>query len=259
MGAVCSGFGKLESHVTIHPVFTINNLEAAEPHMMKMVEGTKKEAGCLYYGWTICGNKLHCRETYVDGKAAVIHLQNAGPMVGEMLDSGACSLDYIYVMGDEDELEVVKPAADALGAKYWTVWDDFTNFAKTSGSNDAMADFCTIQPTFTILDLTAAEEYMTECVEATTKEQGCLYYGWTICDDKLYCREAYVDGAAVAVHLESAGPIVGRMIEAGMVKLDKIEIHGPSYELDACREIGDTLGCKYWETHSTFSNFSSTK
>ena len=40
--------------------------QAAEPHLMKMVEGTKKEAGCLYYGWTICGNKLHCRETYAD-------------------------------------------------------------------------------------------------------------------------------------------------------------------------------------------------
>ena len=37
-----------------------------------------------------------------------------------------------------------------------------------------MADFCTIQPTFTIVDLAAAEEYMTECVEATMKEQGCL-------------------------------------------------------------------------------------
>ena len=41
-------------------------------------------------------------------------------------------------------------------------------------SQDAMADFCTIQPTFTIVDLEKAEEYMTECVEATMKEQGCL-------------------------------------------------------------------------------------
>lgn len=76
---------------------------------------------------------------------------------------------------------------------------------------------------------------------------------------KLFCREAYVDGAAVAVHLESAGPIVGRMLDSGAATLDKIELHGPAYELDACREAGDGLGCTYWETYATFSNFAPTQ
>jgi hypothetical protein len=109
----------------------INDLEKAKPHLDGMIEATKKEAGCVYYGenlclpllssqvynvqpiqnrhayvrlfslfsgWTINDNKLFCRETYVDGTAASIHLSNAGPLIEAMLESGACSLDSIAVM-----------------------------------------------------------------------------------------------------------------------------------------------------------------
>merc|ERR1712167_442650 len=47
------------------------------------------EAGCMYYGWTIQGDKLFCREAYVDAAAVQAHLENIVPSVGEMLDSGA--------------------------------------------------------------------------------------------------------------------------------------------------------------------------
>ena len=36
---------------------------------------------------------------------------------------------------------------------------------------------------------------MAEFVERTKAEYGCVYYGWTKQGDKLFCREAYVDGA----------------------------------------------------------------
>jgi hypothetical protein len=49
----------------------------------------------LFSGWTINDNKLFCRESYVDGTAASIHLSNAGPLIEAMLESGACSLDSI--------------------------------------------------------------------------------------------------------------------------------------------------------------------
>ena len=52
-----------------------NNTAAtqAQPLLDKCVEDTKAESGCLYYGWTVKedGSKLFCRETYVDGAAAM--------------------------------------------------------------------------------------------------------------------------------------------------------------------------------------------
>merc|ERR1719313_1993668 len=91
--------GKPSGHTLIYPRFTIKDMEAIKPHLDGMVEATKAEEGCLYYGWTICGDKLQCRETYADGKAAAIHLANAGPLVGKMLESGAAELDSISIMG----------------------------------------------------------------------------------------------------------------------------------------------------------------
>merc|ERR1711861_46918 len=57
-----------------------------EPFMKKCVDLTRTEAGCMYYGWTIQGDKLFCREAYVDAKAVQAHLENIGAAVGEMLD-----------------------------------------------------------------------------------------------------------------------------------------------------------------------------
>eukprot|EP01083_Nonionella_stella_P120752 362119_1 len=86
--------------------------------------------------------------------------------------------------------------------------------------------FCTIDPHFTVLDKAAAVPIMAEFVEATKKEKGCVYYGWTICGDKMWCREAYADGAAVVAHLENVGALVGKLLEKSC-KLDSIGIHCP--------------------------------
>merc|ERR1712146_111179 len=80
-------------------------------------------------------------------------------------------------------------------------------------------------PTFTVSDWAVAEPIMAEFVEATKKETGCIYYGWTRNDDKLFCREAYVDAAAT---------------------LDQIELHGPAAEVEKCKEKMDGFGTKYF-------------
>merc|ERR1711977_816863 len=61
-----------------------------------------------------------------------------------------------------------------------------------------------------------------KCVDLTRNEKGCMYYGWTIQGDKLFCREAYVDAAAVQAHLDNIVPSVGEMLDSGAASLDKI-------------------------------------
>ena len=107
----------------------------------------------------------------------------------------------------------------------------------------------TIQPTFTIKDWALAEPIMAEFVEATKTETGCLYYGWSKVDDKLFCREAYTDAAAVLAHLTNVGPLVGKMLEAAAT-LDGIELHGPPAEMDKCKATMDGFGTTYWEIDS---------
>merc|ERR1712188_211125 len=104
------------------------------------------------------------------------------------------------------------------------------------------ADFYTIQPTFTIKDLAKAEPFMKKCVDLSRTEAGCMYYGWTIQGDKLFCREAYVDAAAVQAHLENIGAAVGEMLDSGAASLDKIEFHGPKEGWPTFKKTADGFG-----------------
>jgi len=248
-------------HTNIFPTFTIKDKAAAQPLLDKCVEDTKAESGCLYYGWTVKedGSKLFCRETYVDGAAAGEHLScvAASGALGEALEKGYIALDNIDVMGTEADLEAAKkvPEFEAFGCGAWTVWDSFQNFKKTSSEEAATQGFYTIQPTFTLKDKAAAEPFMKKCVDLTKNEEGCMYYGWTIKDDKLFCREAYVDAKAVQAHLENIGAAVGEMLDSGAASLDKIEFHGPKEGWPTFKKTADGLGGIYWDRYASFSKF----
>ena len=107
----------------------------------------------------------------------------------------------------------------------------------------------TIQPTFTVKDWTLAAPIMEKFVAATKTETGCIYYGWSKVDDKLFCREAYTDAAAVLAHLDNVGALVGEMLEAAAT-LDGIELHGPPSEMDKCKATMDGFGTTYWAIDS---------
>ena len=82
-----------------------------------------------------------------------------------------------------------------------------------------------------------------------------MYYGWTIKDDKLFCREAYVDAAAVQAHLDNIVPSVGEMLDSGCASLDEINFMGPKAGWSTFKETADSLGGVYWDVDSSFSKF----
>jgi len=249
------------SHSNIFPTFTIKDLAKAKPLLDKCVEDTRAEAGCLYYGWTIKedGSKLFCRETYVDGAAAGEHLSCVAKSgaLGEALEKGYIALDNIDLMGTESDIADAKkvPEFEGFGLGSWKVWDSFQNFKQTSSEEASTANFYTIQPTFTIKDLAKAEPFMKKCVDLTKTESGCMYYGWTIKDDKLFCREAYVDAAAVQAHLENIVPAVGEMLDSGAASLDEINFMGPKAGWGTFKKSADALGAIYWDRYASFSKF----
>ena len=74
--------------------------------------------------------------------------------------------------------------------------------------------FLTLQPTLVVEDWAKARPLMAEFLDKTRTQRGAMYSGWTVCGDKLFCREAYTDAAGVLAHLDNVGPLVGKMLEA---------------------------------------------
>lgn len=69
--------------------------------------------------------------------------------------------------------------------------------------------------------------------ERTAKEDGNLFYDFTINGDEVFCREGYRDAEALLAHLENVGPLLAEALTAA--DLIRLEVHGPAAELDKLR------------------------
>lgn len=60
------GDSKPFTFLTIQPTFTVTDWSRAKPIMEEFVARTRREANCMYYGWSKTGDKpgdkLFCRE-----------------------------------------------------------------------------------------------------------------------------------------------------------------------------------------------------
>ena len=154
----------------------------------------------------------------------------------------------------------MKDLTDAWGASYYEFLDGSSYLYSTrflgKQKNTAM---CSIHPSFTVLDKTKfVDEVAPRLSQMTKKESLCLWYGWTMTEDgtKAFCREAYKNGKGVAKHLENVGKVLGEALDAGILKLDNFEIHGPKEELDQCKEASDPLNPAYFENYGdSFTSF----
>ena len=134
-------------------------------------------------------------------------------------------------------------AFDPLGAKYFIMDSSVQNMRGFASKNASrLLDAVIIRPYFTVLNWAKARPIMAEFVKRTATEDGMIYYGWDINGDTLYCREAYLDGAAVKKHLENVGSCIGELLAEGVAKLDKIAIHGPAAELEKVKPSFEKLG-----------------
>jgi quinol monooxygenase YgiN len=77
----------------------------------RLVEKTRSEPGCLYYGWSFNGDEAYCREGYHDADAALAHAQNVRDLLPELLKFS--ELTRFEVHGPESELAKLRgPLAD---------------------------------------------------------------------------------------------------------------------------------------------------
>ena len=90
---------------------------------------------------------------------------------------------------------------------------------------------CTIVPYFKVQSgkLEEFKALCEQCVENTSKEPNCLYYGFSFDGDVAHCREGYEDAEGALTHLENIGPLLGEILKIS--ELTRLEIHGPEEEL----------------------------
>lgn len=110
----------LSSAVSLHPYFQIHpgKIEEFAANFPAFVERTSSEKGCLYYDFTLNGDEAFCREAYVDGDAALHHLQNVDDLLKKALSIS--TLTRLEIHGPEAELAKMRGPLAGL-APAWFV------------------------------------------------------------------------------------------------------------------------------------------
>jgi len=95
---------------------------------------------------------------------------------------------------------------------------------------------CTIVPYFKVHSgkLEAFKTLCKQCVENTSKEPKCIYYGFSFDGDVAHCREGYEDAEGALAHLENVNSLLQELLKIS--DLTRLEIHGPEEELAKLRE-----------------------
>ena len=109
--------------VTVQPYFSIREGEenAVRVYLEKFVERTRSEPDCLYYGFSFCGDRFFCREGYAHAEGALAHLQNVGPLLEELLESGRAKLTDLQIHGPEQELAKLREPLAGFDPTYWVL------------------------------------------------------------------------------------------------------------------------------------------
>jgi quinol monooxygenase YgiN len=98
----------LSNFVSLHPYFKVHpgKLEIFTAGFPAFVEKTANEEKNLFYGFTVNGDEVFCREAYTDAEGLLAHLENIGALLAEALK--IADLIRLEVHGPAAELEKLK-------------------------------------------------------------------------------------------------------------------------------------------------------
>jgi hypothetical protein len=99
---VLSNFVSLHLYFKVHP----GKLKEVKAGFGRFVEKTATEKKNLFYGFTVNGDEIFCREGYTDAEGILAHLDNVSAPLAEMLTMA--DLTRIEVHGPAAELDKLK-------------------------------------------------------------------------------------------------------------------------------------------------------
>ena len=98
----------LSNFVSLHPYFKAHpgKLDAIKAAFPAFIEKTAGEEKNLFYGFTVNGDEIFCREGYSDAAGVLAHLDNVGALLAEALKIS--DLIRVELHGPAEELDKLR-------------------------------------------------------------------------------------------------------------------------------------------------------
>ena len=106
---------------TIVPYFKVptDQMNAFKSLLPVMVEQTKEEPLCLFYGFCIHEDIVHCREGYENAEGVLNHIEKIGPLLEKAL--AISELIRLEIHGPAEELDKLREPLAELNPDYYTL------------------------------------------------------------------------------------------------------------------------------------------
>jgi hypothetical protein len=107
--------------VSLHPYFKLHpgKLEAVKVTLSRFIETTASEKENLFYGFSINGDEIFCREGYRNAEGILTHLDNVSAVLEEMLK--VADITRVELHGPAEELEKLKGPLAYLNPAWFTL------------------------------------------------------------------------------------------------------------------------------------------
>lgn len=111
----------LANFVSVHPYLKVHpgKLENFKAALPAFIEKTATEKKNLFYGFSINGDEIFCREGYTDAEGVIAHLDNVGALLAEALTMA--DLTRFEVHGPAAELEKLKAPLAHLNPAWFAI------------------------------------------------------------------------------------------------------------------------------------------
>jgi quinol monooxygenase YgiN len=111
----------LSNFVSLHPYFKVHpgKLEAFRAALPAFIEKTATEEKNLFYGFSINGDEIFCREGYLDAEGVIAHLDNVGALLAEALKIS--DLIRLELHGPAQELDKLKGPLAHLNPAWFAI------------------------------------------------------------------------------------------------------------------------------------------
>lgn len=109
----------LSNFVSLHPYFKVHpgQIETFKTAFPAFVEKTSTEEKNLFYGFTINGDEVFCREGYTDAAGLLSHLNNVDALLTAALKMA--DLIRLEIHGPANELEKLRKPLAHLTPKWF--------------------------------------------------------------------------------------------------------------------------------------------
>ena len=110
---------------TLVPYFTVQSGKLDEFKALgeQMVERTKTERDCVFYGFSFNGDQAFCREGYGSAEGILAHLENVDGLLKQALE--IANLDKLEVHAPASEIEKLKEPLGGLNPAFFTMETGF--------------------------------------------------------------------------------------------------------------------------------------